>query len=75
MKEYNPTRGVPSFCYYLEVTTSFGDFEVPHETKITHISRNKKELVDLCRENNWPCPDVGNDASGWYTHEIKFKWL
>lgn len=73
---YDKTRGVPRGQYYIEETTQFGDFEVEHKTQITFYSRNKEELIELCKKNNWACPDAENDASGWYTHYIKSRgWM
>jgi hypothetical protein len=71
MEKYDPLKGVPVGWFYLEETISFADFEVEHKAEIRYVSENKQELVDLCRDNDWPCPDVGNDRSGWYTYNIK----
>ena len=70
MKPYNPIFGVPLLSYYLTEITQFADFEQPHQEKIIYTSMNKDELVELCKKNNWACPDVGNSVSGWYTHHI-----
>ena len=75
MKEYNPISGVPEFCYFLKEITQFADFETPEQEKILFTSKCKQELIDLCQRNNWPCPDCGNDASGWYTHYIEYRGL
>ena len=69
MREYNPLTGVPRFCYYIEETMQFGDFETPEEKRITFVSRNKQELIDLCKKKGWRC------QGAWSTHEIKYRWL
>jgi hypothetical protein len=74
MKEYDPLNGIPRYSYYLVETTQFADFEVSQQERILFTSRNKQELVDLCMNNNWACPDCNNDVSGWYTHHIEYHW-
>lgn len=74
MKEYNELTGVPRFCYYLEETVQFLDFETPEIKKILYVSRTKQPLIDLCLRNNWACYECKN-ADSWYTHEIKWRSL
>jgi hypothetical protein len=70
--KYNALSGVPRFHYYLKEITQFGDFEVSQEERILYSSPNKQDLIDLCHQNNWDCPDAKSGRSGWETHHILY---
>ena len=69
---YQATEGIPNGHYFIEEITQFGDFELEELKRITWYSDNKDELIELCKANNWPCPDAKN-ADAWFTHHIKYK--
>lgn len=70
--QYIPVEGVPRGHYLIEETKQFADFEIPEIKEITWHSPNKEELIELCKANNWWCPDAKN-ADSWFTHHILFR--
>jgi hypothetical protein len=80
MKAYDSLKGVPRFCYYLEEIITFGDLGVKEEKRISLTSKDKKELVEYCRANNYACPDCDDNGNskecyGWYTHYIRYRGI
>ena len=72
---YNKERGVPRGQYYIEETKQFADFEISEIKEITFYSRNKEELIKMCLDKKWACPDARN-ATSWFTHHIKQRsWM